>query len=112
MPELDLTPDSALSLHSVALEEIDAGPGAPATGLRELGRFGGVELGVWEMAPGVAFDTEAQEVFVVLGGRGTIEFLDSGVSLPIAPGDMVRLAAGSRTRWTITETLRKLYLAP
>ncbi|WP_243696086.1 cupin domain-containing protein [Labedella phragmitis] len=112
MPHLDLDPDSVLSLHTVALDAIDAGAGAPPTWLRELGSFGSVEIGVWEMEPGVATDTEADELFVVLAGAGRIDLLDADRSLEIAPGDLVRLAAGTRTRWTVTATLRKLYLAP
>lgn len=112
MSKLEITPNSARSLTRIELEPIDAGPGAPATSLRELGTLGGVELGVWEMAPGVAEDTEADEVFVVLSGSGVVAFLDSGDELHIGRGDLVRLAAGTRTRWTVTSTLRKLYLAP
>lgn len=42
---------------------------------------------------------------------GTFEF-DSGEVVDLAPGDVVRLHAGERTRWTVTETLRKIYLTP
>jgi uncharacterized cupin superfamily protein len=110
--DLDLEPDSVLSLRTLALDPMDAGAGAPPTRLRELGTFGSVEVGVWEMEPGVATDTEVDELFVVLTGAGTIDLLDAGRSLEIAAGDLVRLAAGTRTRWIVTATLRKLYLAP
>lgn len=112
MSDLALTPNSVLPLSALDLDPIDAGVGAPPTRLRELGGFGGLEVGVWEMESGVATDTEADELFVVLTGSGSIELLDAGESLTIAPGDLVRLAAGTRTRWTITSTLRKLYLTP
>jgi uncharacterized cupin superfamily protein len=101
-----------LSLTDLTLEPIDAGEGAPPTRLRELGAFGGLDVGVWEMEAGVATDTEVDELFVVLAGAGTIDLLDEDRSLTIAPGDLVRLAAGTRTRWTVTATVRKLYLAP
>lgn len=104
--------DAALALPRIPLEPLDAGPGSPPTGIAELGSWHGVDVGVWEMSEGEAYDTEAEELFVVLSGAGRIDFLDSGQSLELAPGDLVRLAAGSRTRWTITRTLRKLYLAP
>ena len=115
MSDLVPGPDSALSLLQLdldPLDPLDAGEGAPPTGLRELGGFAGLEIGVWEMGEGVAFDTEVDELFVVLAGAGSIAFLDSGEVLTIGPGDLVRLTAGARTRWTVTSTLRKLYLAP
>jgi uncharacterized cupin superfamily protein len=67
--------------------------------------------GVWEMTPGVMSDVESDEVFVVLSGSATVEFDDEGETLHIEAGDVVRLAAGARTVWSVTETLRKVYLA-
>lgn len=72
----------------------------------------GVEIGVWEHTPGVSTDTEVDEVLIVLSGRGRIDFIEPELpSLIIGPGDVVRLAAGMRTRWTVTETLRKVYIS-
>jgi uncharacterized cupin superfamily protein len=86
--------------------------GTPTTAVRELLTLGGVEIGVWEMTPGTATDTEADEVFVVLSGRATISFASSGLpDLEVGPGSVVRLAEGMRTIWTVTETLRKVYVA-
>ena len=84
----------------------------PLTALAELGTFAGLELGVWEMAPGTATDVEADEVFVVIAGRARVDFPDTGRHLELGVGDVVRLTAGDRTVWTVTETLRKVYLAP
>ena len=84
--------------------------GAPSTGTAELGEFGDRELGVWEMSPGVMTDVEADEVFVVLSGAATVEFDDGTAALQLGPGDVVRLAEGTHTVWTVTETLRKVYL--
>ena len=67
-----------------------------------------VERGVWEITPGVVNDVEADEVFVVLTGRATIEFED-GPTLEVGPGDVVVLPEGAATRWTVHETLRKVY---
>jgi uncharacterized cupin superfamily protein len=108
-------PNSVLHLTDMALDPLDAGVDAPPTRWREVGPLssssGDVLMGVWEMEPGVAFDTEVDEVFVVLSGRGEVRFLDSDSALLFGPGDLVRLAAGSRTRWTVSETVRKLYLS-
>ena len=78
--------------------------------LAPLTDLGDAEVGLWGMAPGVDHDTETDEVFVVLAGRGTVEFEDGEV-LTLAPGVAVRLHAGERTTWTVTETLRKWYVA-
>ena len=85
--------------------------GNPSTAVRELEDLAGCGVGIWEMTPGTALDTEAEEVFVVLSGRARIVFLDDGSSLDIATGDVVRLRKGQRTSWTVTETLRKVYFA-
>jgi uncharacterized cupin superfamily protein len=85
--------------------------GDPHTGLASLGRFGGLEIGVWEMTPGMMRDVETDEVFVVIAGAATVEFTDGTASLTLTPGDVVRLAEGAETIWTVTETLRKVYLA-
>lgn len=84
--------------------------GHPRTGAGQLGRFGDLEMGVWEMTPGVMRDVEADEVFVVLSGAAIVEFDDDTPPLSLTAGDVVRLAEGTRTVWTVTETLRKVYL--
>jgi uncharacterized cupin superfamily protein len=115
MAELLPPPNSVLHLTDMALDPLDAGVDAPPTRWREVGPLsptaGDALMGVWEMEPGVAFDTEVDEVFVVLRGRGVVAFLESDTELAFGPGDLVRLAAGSRTRWTVSETVRKLYLS-
>lgn len=86
--------------------------GAPTTAAHELATLGDVEIGIWEMTPGTASDTEADEVFVVLAGHARIEFVEpASPAIEVGPGSVVRLAAGQRTAWTVTETLRKIYIA-
>ena len=55
-------------------------------------------------------DIEADEVFVVLSGSASVDFVDGSPSLRLGPGDVVRLAAATQTVWTVHETLRKVYL--
>jgi uncharacterized cupin superfamily protein len=95
-----------------ATAHIPAGSVELTDRVAELGRFGGLEFGVWEMRPGTETDVEADEVFVVLSGRGTIDFPRTGRRIDLAPGDVVRLSAGDETVWTVTETLRKVYVTP
>lgn len=100
----------ALAHEPLPADEVLAG--APTTAVHELASLGGVEIGVWEMTPGTATDTESDEVFVVLSGRATISFASSELpDLEVGPGSVVRLAEGMRTTWTVTETLRKVYVA-
>jgi hypothetical protein len=89
----------------------DAISGDPTAGFLELAVFKDLTVGVWEMTKGVAEDTEEDEVFVVVSGRATVEFLDSGEVLHLSAGTVARLIAGQRTRWTVYETLRKVYIS-
>lgn len=107
-----VTDAAGIPLAHHAFPASDVRSGQPTAAVHELGTLAGAEFGVWEMTPGVAADVEADEVFVVLAGRARIEF--ESPSLPpieVAPGSLVRLQAGMRTVWTVTETLRKVYLA-
>lgn len=91
---------------------VDAGEvveGRPTQGTQTLHVQDVVEVGVWEITSGVVEDIEAEEAFVVLSGRGRVEFAD-GSSLALHAGTVIRLRAGDRTRWTVYETLRKLYV--
>jgi uncharacterized protein len=109
-------PNSAICAATLALDSApvpaqQAKGGTPSTGVAALAEFKGLEIGVWEMTPGVMTDVEADEVFVVLSGAATVEFADGTPALRLGPGDVVRLAEGARTVWTVTETLRKVYLS-
>lgn len=64
--------------------------------------------GIWQITPGVVTDTEADELFVVVGGRATVA-VEGGATLEIGPGDACVLREGDRTTWTVHETLRKAY---
>jgi len=83
--------------------------GAPQTAARELLDAGAVSIGLWEHTAGSSTDVEADEVFVVLAGRATIE-VEGGRLLDVGPGDVGVLEAGARTRWHVHETLRKVYV--
>ena len=108
---------SRLLSADVLAEPVEAdGGSAPlrtATATLAAGTVGAVaevEVGLWEAGPGTETDTEADEVFLVLSGAGTVTFAD-GSALPLRPGVLVRLREGDRTTWEITERLRKLYVA-
>lgn len=112
------TPDSfPLTIH-IADAELEPEPldpdqivsGAPeVTGkvLRESAD-GTCAYGLWQITPGVVTDTEADEMFVVISGRATIE-VEGGPVVEVGPGDLCVLREGDRTTWTVHETLRKAY---
>ena len=110
-----LEPNSKVSATDVAieLEELSAEhvlDGNPQTGSLALGNHGDAELGLWEHTVGGSCDVEVDEFFVVLAGSATIEFLEPlSPEITVGPGDVVRLAAGTKTNWTVHETLRKIY---
>ncbi|MCZ4123783.1 cupin domain-containing protein [Streptomyces sp. H39-S7] len=64
--------------------------------------------GIWQITPGVVTDTEADEMFVVVSGRATVE-VTGGDTLELGPGVVCVLREGDRTTWTVHETLRKVY---
>ncbi len=64
---------------------------------------------MWALTVGTVRDVEVDEVFVVLEGDATVRF-ETGESVDLAPGVVVRLRAGERTEWEVrspaAETLR------
>jgi uncharacterized cupin superfamily protein len=88
----------------------DVVTGSPTAGTATLDSLGATEVGLWEMSVGSARDTEVDEVFVVVAGRGTVTFEDGEV-LALEAGVAVRLRAGERTTWVVDETLRKVWVA-
>lgn len=106
----------AVRVSDLSLSPLDPQPdhevvsGEPVVSLLELdvSLDGTVERGVWQITPGVVRDVEADELFVVISGRATIE-VEGGPTLEVGPGDSAVLPEGARTTWTIHETLRKVY---
>ena len=69
---------------------------------------GRIVRGVWQITEGTVTDVEADELFVVVSGRATVE-VDDGPTLELAPGVMGVLAEGAHTTWTVHEPLRKVF---
>jgi uncharacterized cupin superfamily protein len=65
--------------------------------------------GIWQITPGVAVDIDGDEIFVVVSGRASVELLDTGEVLELSPGTVGILEPGTKTKWTVHETLRKAY---
>jgi len=98
--EEPLDPDSVLEGDPrTAAGEIASAPLADGSTL---------ETGVWTCTPGVVTDVEADETFVVLSGHARIEH--DGEAYEVGPGDVCVLPAGAETKWTVYETLKKVYV--
>jgi hypothetical protein len=98
----------------VPLEPVPPGKavaGRPRAGVAQLPGVGGLAVGVWEHTAGTSTDVEVDEVFVVLSGRATVE-VEGEAALELGPGDLCVLEAGARTRWTVHEDLRKVFVCP
>jgi uncharacterized cupin superfamily protein len=93
----------------VAIEQ--AVDGAPTTGFVRVTTFGELEVGVWEMSVGAMRDVESDEVFVVIAGRATVTFDADDRVMNLTAGSVARLCAGEHSVWTVTETIRKVYLS-
>lgn len=85
--------------------------GSPTAGAHELFATDKVTVGVWEHSVGESRDVEAEEVFVVLSGKGRV-FVEGGPVLELAPGVVGKLLPGAVTRWEIDEPIRKIYIFP
>ncbi|MFF3766687.1 cupin domain-containing protein [Streptomyces sp. NPDC001922] len=101
-------PDVELEVEPLAPEQIVSGDPV-VTGKVLWEAPDGKQLrGIWQITPGVVTDTEANELFVVVSGRATIE-VEGGSVIEVGPGDACVLREGDRTTWTVHETLRKAY---
>ena len=103
-------PVAALTAANADLEPDPLDPdqviaGDPQTSAAVIATSSGGESGVWRCTPGKFSDVEADETFVVLEGRATIEW--DGGAIEVGPGDVCALAAGTETVWTVHETLLK-----
>jgi uncharacterized protein len=97
--------DAALTDDPLDPEQVVAGD--PRTSTFVISASDDGESGIWRCTPGRFSDVEVDETFVVLEGRATIEF--DGGRVDLGPGDVCVLVAGTRTVWTVHETLLKGY---
>lgn len=108
-----LAPGKAVAASAVYISQdhFPADTDVPRAGFVPLATLARCEVGVWEHSVGTSASVEEDEVAVVVAGSATIRFAD-GSDLHIAAGDVLRLAAGMRTTWTVHQTLRKIYVCP
>lgn len=101
-------PDSELEAEDLDPEQIISGTPVVTGKVLWEAEDGSQIRGIWQITPGVVTDTEANELFVVVSGRATIE-VEGGATLEVGPGSACVLREGERTTWTVHETLRKAY---
>jgi uncharacterized cupin superfamily protein len=112
----ELAANQVVQAASMTLEHTSPPPskivaGEPRIGTAVLGAMGEYAIGVWEITPSITTDIEVDEFFIVLSGAATVSFDDGAPELRLSAGSVGRLAAGTATTWTVTETLRKIYIA-
>lgn len=78
------------------------------TGAYHIGLMEDVHVGVWEAHLGLIGGEAADEIFIILEGRAEVTFDETGETLLIGPGDVVRLYAGKRNTWRTLEPIRKI----
>ncbi|OBJ44809.1 hypothetical protein A5630_15495 [Mycolicibacterium mucogenicum] len=66
--------------------------------------------GIWEMTEGAVERFDASEMFVVVAGKGVIEFTKSGQQAALGPGTVVIMTDGDPVTITVHETIRKVYV--
>lgn len=101
-------PDAALEAEPLDPDQIVSGEPVVTGKVLWESEDGKQLRGIWQITPGVVTDTEANELFVVVSGRATVE-VEGGATLEVGPGDACVLREGDRTTWTVHETLRKAY---
>jgi uncharacterized protein len=69
---------------------------------------GTLASGIWECTPGTFDWTHADETLCLVEGRVTVT-PEGGEAFEIVPGDTVFFPEGTRTRWMVTEKLRKAF---
>ena len=111
-----LPPNHCLDAIAVKLAQEDLAPGKsvsgqPRVGTLTLGQIGYHSVGIWEISPSVSTDVETDETFIVLSGEATVTFADGTAPLHLRAGSVGRFAASTATTWTVTKTLRKVYIA-
>jgi len=96
-----------LTSTPLAADQVVAG--SPDVHMMSLYEGPDIGVGIWQHSAGASTDVEADEMFIVLCGRATVQ-IAGAPTIDVGPGDVGFLPAGARTTWTVHETLRKVYI--
>ena len=95
LPAGAVTDAAALVLAHEPVPATQVVAGSPTTGIHEIDET----TGVWEMTPGAMSDVEADELFVVLSGEATVDFVDPALpSIELRAGSVARLGGRDADR--------------
>ena len=83
--------------------------GAPLAGATDIGTLAGASIGIWTHTVGVSTDIEVDELSVIVSGEATV-VINGSETVQLRAGTLLRLNEGDATVWTVTETLRKVYV--
>jgi uncharacterized cupin superfamily protein len=67
-------------------------------------------VGVWDHTAGTSAHTEEDEVFIIVSGSAIVTE-DGADPIEFGAGDIGILRSGARTTWSVTEPLRKIWIA-
>lgn len=97
-----------MPLETVHLLESPTDGSPVRTAARFVSELNSNHVDAWGADPGDFTSETADEIFVILEGRGVITFDDTGETIEMGPGDIVRLNAGQTNYWKTYETIRKV----
>ena len=101
-------PDAALAPMPIADEHvIEGSPQATGT-ILWTSADGKLANGIWECTPGVFSWLHPDETATVLSGQATVT-PEGGEPISLRAGSVVFFPAGTKTRWEISDTLRKTF---
>ena len=98
-----------LEYNSIDSSQVISPSDGIQTGFAEVGETSKLKTGVWRHPVGVSTDTEVDEVFVVIEGKGRV-ILKDGTILNLHPGVVGTLLPGEETKWEIDEPLTKVWI--
>lgn len=103
-----------LTITTVPVSADQVVSGHPETGVAEWKSWNGLEVGVWDMTPGVMSDIESDEICIIIDGAGFVERTINGATIQQAlePGAIFHLREGEKTLWHVSRKVRKIYFAP
>jgi hypothetical protein len=94
----------------VAVEPLGNEASSPQAGFTQVASIDDMAVGVWDHTVGKSTHTEEDEVFIIVSGT-VIVTEDGEEPIAFGPGDIGILRSGARTTWSVTETLRKVWIA-
>ncbi|OZD18268.1 DUF861 domain-containing protein [Rhodococcus sp. 06-156-3C] len=98
-------------LQQYSIEESRVVDGSPVVSYSKIWQSadGSVTHGLWEMSAGTIRDFRADESFIVISGRATIEFQNREEVQELTQGSLCVLRKTDPATITVHDTLRKLF---